>query len=193
VSRPVRLGHPATYEDLLKIPDHQVAEIVDDQLYVSPRLGSTHALAHSRLGAILVPPFSEGLGGPGGWWIIDDPEIHLRRDVVVPDLAGWRHDRMPEYPDVKFLELSPDWVCEVLSPASERFDRSMKLNVYEREHVNHLWLLNPLVPALEVFRRGANGLVVSMIYGAGELVRAEPFEAIEFAMTRLVGAAGSMR
>src|SRR2546430_16369641 len=90
---------PATYEDLLQVPRDKVAEIVDGDLHVSPRPASRHALASSALGSELGPPFQRGRGGPGGWWIIDEPELQLGPDVLVPDLAGWRRDRMPEFPD----------------------------------------------------------------------------------------------
>ena len=105
----------ATYEDLLKVPENKVAEIVDGELYVSPRPAAPHALATSVLGVELGGPFHQGRGGPGGWWIVDEPELHLGEDVLVPDLAGWRRERMPEFPKTAFFTLAPDWVCETLA------------------------------------------------------------------------------
>jgi hypothetical protein len=88
----------ATYEDLETVPPHCVGEIVDGELYVSPRPASPQGRAASRLGMLLGGPFDLGEGGPGGWLIVDEPELHLGNDALVPDLAGWRRERMPEMP-----------------------------------------------------------------------------------------------
>jgi hypothetical protein len=122
----------ATYDDLLQVPAHRVGEIVDGDLHVSPRPASRHALASSGLGSALGPPFHNGRGGPGGWWILDEPELHLGPDVLVPDLAGWRRERMPEFPDTAAFTLAPDWVCEVVSPSTEGLDRARKMPAYAR-------------------------------------------------------------
>ena len=99
-----------------------MAEIGDGVLHVQPRPAPRHALAGSALGAVLMGPFGMGRGGPGGWWILDEPELHFGDDVLVPDLAGWRRERMPELPDAAYFTLAPDWVCEVLSPSTRRID-----------------------------------------------------------------------
>src|SRR5918994_1136860 len=114
----------ATYDDLLQVPPHRVAEIVDGELHVSPRPASRHALAASLIGSDLVGPFHQGRGGPGGWWILFEPEVHLGGDVVVPNVAGWRRARLPEFPDTPAFTVAPDWVCEVVSPGTERLDRA---------------------------------------------------------------------
>ena len=101
----------ATYEDLMQVPAHLVAEILDGRLVTHPRPGPRHALAYSSLGDELVGPYHKGRGGPGGWWILDEPELHLGPDVLVPDLAGWRREHMPELPDSAWFETPPDWVC----------------------------------------------------------------------------------
>src|SRR5438309_11917686 len=119
----------ATYDDLLKLPEHLVGEIIDGELIVSPRPASPHAIASSAMGADLFGPFhrsSGGGSGPGGWWILDEPELHFREDVLVPDLAGWRRERMPKVPNVPAFELPPDWVGEIVSPSTERVDRPRK-------------------------------------------------------------------
>jgi Uma2 family endonuclease len=121
---------PATYEDLVKLPDHVVAEIVDGELHASSRPAPAHAIAGSSLGIMIGGPYSFGRGGPGGWWMLYEPELHLGADVLVPDSAGWRRTRLPRLPDTAFCVLPPDWVCEVLSPSTTRLDRTQKLGVY---------------------------------------------------------------
>ena len=99
----------ATYRDVLDAPAHRVAEIVDGVLYTNPRPAAPHALASSRIGYSLTGPFDIGRGGPGGWWIVFEPELHLGDDILVPDLAGWRRTRMPRYPETAYFTLAPDW------------------------------------------------------------------------------------
>jgi Uma2 family endonuclease len=169
----------ATYDDLLRVPDQKVGEIVDGDLHVSPRPASRHALAASRLGAELGGPFDRGRGGPGGWWILDEPELHLGEDVLVPDLAGWRRERLPEFPDTAAFTLAPDWVCEVVSPSTEGLDRAKKMPVYARERVAHLWLVNPLARTLEVYRLTEGRWVLLGTHEGEARVRVEPFDAVE--------------
>ncbi len=114
----------ATYEDLLKVPRHLVAEIINGRLVTHPRPAPKHALAYSSLGDELVGPFHKGRGGPGGWWILDEPELHLAADILVPDRAGWQRKRLPELPQTPYFQLAPDWVCEILSPSTARGDRN---------------------------------------------------------------------
>jgi Uma2 family endonuclease len=143
---------PATYDDLLALPEHVVGEIIDGELHVSPRPAPRHAHAKSVLGGELGPPFHGGRGGPGGWWILDEPELHLREDVLVPDLAGWRRSRMASLPETAYFPFAPDWACEVLSPTTTRLDRSKKLRVSARERVGHAWLIDPAARTLEILR-----------------------------------------
>jgi Uma2 family endonuclease len=178
---------PATYEDLLQVPSHRVAEIVAGELHVSPRPAFRHALAASRLGVELGGPFDRGRGGPGGWWILDEPELHLGEDVLVPDLAGWRRERMPELPDVAASALAPDWICEVVSPSTERLDRAKKMQVYAREKVAFLWLLNPRTRTLEVYRLSEGRWLLLATYEGAAGVRAEPFDAVELELSPLWG------
>ena len=140
----------ATYDDLCALPDHMVAEIIDGDLFASPRPASPHALASSMLGAALIAGFG---GEPGGWWILDEPELHFGRDVLVPDLAGWRRERMPTVPDVAAFELAPDWTCEVISPSTGEIDRGRKMRVYARERVGHLWMVDPILRTLALEMR----------------------------------------
>lgn len=183
------LPHPgarsATYEDLLALPAHVVGEIVGGELIVSPRPAPRHAVATSVLGGELGPPYHGGRGGPGGWWILDEPEVHLDADVLVPDLAGWRRARLPVVPETAYFTLAPDWICEVLSPATARLDRHKKMTIYARAGVAHAWLLDPVQRTLEVLRLTNNQWVIVSVHAGDEEVCAEPFEATSLALGRL--------
>jgi Uma2 family endonuclease len=176
----------ATYEDLMQVPDHLVAEIIDGELVTSPRPATPHARACSVIGQDLAPfdrqPGSPG--SPGGWWVLDEPELHLGEDVLVPDLAAWRHERMPAIPNVAFFTLPPDWICEVISPRTGRIDRTRKMMIYAREGVRHLWLVDPLANTIEFYRLEAGRWMVAGCQGGDDVVRAEPFDAIPIALAR---------
>lgn len=174
-----RLGRPPTYDDLLALPDHVVGEIIDGELHVSPRPAPRHAVAATVLGGELGPPYHSGRGGPGGWWILFEPELHLGLDVLVPDLAGWRRSRMTSIPDTAYFTLAPDWICEVVSPKTGRLDRLKKLPVYAREGVAHAWLIDPLQRTLEVMRLEHRRWLIVAVHGEADVVRAEPFEATD--------------
>ncbi|AKT42239.1 Uma2 family endonuclease [Chondromyces crocatus] len=177
---------PATYADLEAVPAHLVAEILAGVLHTFPRPGPRHASVASRLGIDLGGPFDRGRGGPGGWWILFEPELHLGGDVLVPDLAGWRVERMPDLPDAAFFVLPPDWICEVLSPSTAAHDRYGKLPVYAREGVTWVWLVDPVERALEVHHLGSRGRwEVEMVVRGDVSVRAAPFDAIELDLAAL--------
>jgi Uma2 family endonuclease len=177
----------ATYEDILNAPEHKVAEIIDGVLYLSPRPAFPHALATTELAIDLGPPFSRGRGGPGGWWILIEPELHFGEDVLVPDIAGWRHSRMPNAPSGAFTTLAPDWLCETLSPSTAKLDRTKKLGVYARERVPHVWLVDARRKTLEVLTLRGSSLVTQATYREHERVRVEPFDAIEIELAALWG------
>jgi Uma2 family endonuclease len=168
----------ATYEDVLAAPEHQVAEILAGELHLHPRPAGPHTLVASVLGEELGPPFRRGKGGPGGWIILDEPELHLGGDILVPDLGGWRRTTMDHVANVPYFEIRPDWVCEVLSPSTEKTDRAIKLPIYAREGVGHVWLVNPLLYTLEVLRLEAGRWVNVGIYRDDQQINAEPFDAI---------------
>jgi Uma2 family endonuclease len=171
---------PATYADLEALPPNKVGELIAGELYASPRPAIPHAIASSHLGALLGGPFGLGRGGPGGWLILSEPELHFGEDVLVPDLAGWRRERVPpEALRAAAMTLAPDWLCEVLSPSTARLDRSRKLDVYAREGVRHVWLLDPLIRTLEVFRLEDRRYCLLGTHAGEATVRAEPFEALE--------------
>jgi Uma2 family endonuclease len=173
----------ATYDDVLNAPENKVAEILDGELFLSPRPAPRHAVAYARLGRAL-GPFDER-PGPGGWWILDEPELHFGDHVVVPDLAGWRRERMPAMPEEAFFSLAPDWVCEILSPSTERIDRSRKLRIYAEAGVVNVWLLNPVERMLEVLRLRDGAWTIVAVWEDAAVVRAEPFEAIELGLASL--------
>jgi Uma2 family endonuclease len=178
---------PATYADILALPDNVTGEIVDGELVVSPRPAAPHAVTSSALGGTLVPPFQFGDGGPGGWWILDEPELHLGQEILVPDLGGWRKDRLPKLPEEPFFTLAPDWVCEVLSPTTSRFDRTKKLPAYARAALAHLWVLDPIAETLEAYRLEDARWTLLGTHGGDDLVRAEPFEGVEVRLGRIWG------
>jgi Uma2 family endonuclease len=183
---PVGAKRRATYDDLRQVPEYLVAEILDGDLFTAPRPSAPHAHTAFRLSAALGAPFDEGRGGPGGWVILYEPELHLHDDVIVPDLAGWRRARLPSVPDAPFLTLPPDWICEILSPSTERVDRVHKLRIYSREGVGHAWLLNPLHRTLEVLRlEQGRWIVTTTCGGEEETVTIEPFEAVPLELSRL--------
>ena len=179
------LDREATYEDLEKVPDLFVAEMVGGELYASPRPAPPHVRAGSALGVRIGGPFDHGLGGPGGWWILAEPELHFGRDVLVPDLAGWRRTRMPRLPDTAYFPLAPDWVCEILSPSTVVFDRERKLAVYAREGVAHAWLIDPIARTLEALRLGDVRWVEVATHAGRDVVRVEPFGDIELELAAL--------
>ncbi|WP_437659879.1 Uma2 family endonuclease [Sorangium sp. So ce1182] len=193
MGQPAEKPRRATYADLEAVPPHKVAELVRGTLHVFPRPAPKHARASSGLGAELTGPFDHGKGGPGGWWILDEPELHFpdpdapgEIDALVPDLAGWRRERMPELPETAYFALAPDWVCEVLSPSTASFDRDEKMPVYAREGVRHAWLVDPIARTREVYVLGQDrrwGLAV--VHRDAAHVRVEPFDAIELDLSVL--------
>jgi Uma2 family endonuclease len=168
----------ATYDDVRAVPEHLVAELLDGELVTSPRPTALHARASSRLGAELGGPFDRGRSGPGGWILLDEPELHLHGNVLVPDIAGWRRERMPELPDATSFELSPDWICEVLSPGTVAHDRGAKLPIYAREGVRHVWLVDPSAHLLEAFRLDGEKYTLLGVWSGDASLRAEPFDAL---------------
>ncbi len=183
----VPVDRRATYEDLRQVPDTMVAEIIDGELYATPRPASPHALAASGIGIDLGGPFHRAPNGPeapGGWWILDEPELHLGPDVLVPDLAGWRREKMPVLPNVAAFTQAPDWICEVVSPTTAGTDRVRKMRIYARESVGHVWIVDPLARTLEVYRLHNDQWLVASTHAGSERVHAEPFAAVELEIAR---------
>jgi Uma2 family endonuclease len=187
MSRPGLTKRPATYADLLQVPDHLVAEILEGDLYATPRPAAPHALATSALSVEIGGPFHSGRGGPGGWWILFEPELHLGPDVIVPDLAGWRRSTLPQIPNAPAITVAPDWICEVLSPSTEAMDRVPKLRIYARERVSHVWFVNPRSFTLEVLRLEEGRWIVAATHDGDQVVHAEPFDVVPLELFRLWG------
>ncbi len=177
----------ASYADVLAAPRHMVAEVIAGVLHTQPRPAVRHAKVSSRLGGRLDGFDADGPDGPGGWWILDEPELHLSGDILVPDVAGWRTETLPELPDAAFLTTPPDWLAEVLSPSTARIDRADKLPVYAREGVGWVWLLDPAARTLEVFRLDGDSYRVHAVWRDDAIVRADPFAAVEIPLAALWG------
>ncbi len=168
------------YEYIESLPEGYGGEIIDGQLHVHPRPTARHVRINSRLGSSLETPFDEGVGGPGGWWILDEPEVHFIRDVelAVPDIAGWRREHMPELPDGHRFEIVPDWICEILSPRTEAFDRGDKLATYGRFGVGHVWIVDPKARTVEALANDAGSWVDAGSCEGDVEIRLPPFEAV---------------
>lgn len=168
----------AAYDDLLALPEHRVGEIVHGVLHSQPRPAPRHARASSSMGIKLGSPYDHGHGGPGGWLILDEPECHLGPHILVPDLAGWRRERMPQLPETAWFELAPDWVCEVLSPGTARLDRVEKMPIYAASGVEYLWLVDPDRRTLEAYQRRQPGWLLLGTFADEDVVRVAPFDAV---------------
>jgi Uma2 family endonuclease len=176
---------PATYEDLLAVPPPLVAEILFGALVTHPRPSPRHARAALRLGTTLSGPFDLGLNGPGGWVFLPEPELHLGEHIVVPDLAGWRLDRLPQLPETAWIEVAPDWVCEVLSPSTESYDRGDKRLIYAEAGVSHVWHINPCLKLLEVYELKDGKWLLLDVFSDDARVVAAPFAEFGFSLSLL--------
>jgi Uma2 family endonuclease len=178
MSLPSTKSRPATYEDILRLPEHLVGQIVGGDLVVSPRPAPAHARATSSLTVEIGGPFDRGRSGPGGWVILDEPELHLDAHVLVPDLAGWRRERMPALPATAWFTLAPDWICEVLSPSTAMVDRTQKPEIYRQQGVPWLWFVDPAARTIEALRNSSGGWLVAGAFGGGSEARIPPFDAV---------------
>jgi Uma2 family endonuclease len=175
----------ATYQDVLAAPPHLTAELIDGALVTQPRPTLRHGVAAKLLGYTLTGPFQIGRGGPGGWVFVDEPELRLVGQVVIPDLAGWRRERFPADLDLVGATAAPDWVCEVISPGSERTDKGRKRLIYAEAGISHYWLLDPRAQLLEAFTLEGGRWVVAGVAEPGLDVSLPPFDAITFPFTDL--------
>lgn len=177
---------PATYQDVLDAPENVVAELIDGVLYTQARPRKRHARFASRLGVFLGAELEDGLGRAGGWIFLDEPELHLGQDIVVPDIGGWRVERYPfEDPDEVGITVPPDWICEVLSPSTMRKDRALKLPLYARAGVQWAWLADPGERTLEVYRRAEPLWQLVATHAEETAAVCAPFEGLELPFERL--------
>jgi Uma2 family endonuclease len=175
----------ATYADLEAVPPHLVAEIIHGALVTHPRPVAGHAGAQNNLSATLTPAYHWGRGGPGGWKFLSEPELHLGSNVVVPDLAGWRIERLPREPSTARITIAPDWLCEILSESTESHDRGAKRSIYAEAGVPILWLLDPRGKFLEVFQLTAGHWLLAGTFSGDQEVRAIPFDGTPFPLSQL--------
>ena len=182
---------PATYADIEALPDNMVGQILYGSLHAHPRLNPRHARSATRLASEIDAPFDRGTSGPGGWIILIEPEVHLGPHIVVPDLAGWRRERMPILPDAAYFELPPDWVCEILSPSTARIDRTDKLTIYAEYGVCHVWLVDPDLRTLEAFALTDGKWLLTATLKDDDKVSVAPFEAHTFQLDVLWADAGA--
>ena len=170
----------ATYADIEALPPNMVGEIVHGVLHAHPRPAPRHGVAAVALGAEISVPFGRGSGGPGGWIFLVEPELHLGPHVVVPDLAGWKKERLTPFPTTSFIETPPDWLAEILSPSTQAIDRTDKLGVYAEFGVKHCWYVDPIARTLEVFALSGGKWLLAATFKNAEPVAAPPFEVHSF-------------
>jgi Uma2 family endonuclease len=179
----------ATYQAVIDAPEHMVAELIDGDLYAWPRPDGPHARFATALAMDIGPPYDRGRSGPGGWWIVFEPEVHfiLNEQVLVPDLGGWRRERMPRIPKDQRFVVTPDWVCEVISPSSLRVDRSKKMRIYAEHGVAWMWLVDPIGRTLEVLTLDGNNWKYVATFTGEDVLRAEPFPEAEIDLGSIWG------
>ena len=177
----------ATYNDLLALPEHTIGEIINGELYSQPRPAPKHARAYSVLGGKIGGSFDWGGSSPADWWIIDEPELHIDSHVLVPDLAGWKRERMPELPETAWFEVIPDWICEILSPSTARKDRMIKMPLYAALGVAYFWLIDPELQTLEVYQLDNQRWTLMASLKDDDVVSEVPFDALTFSLSELWG------
>lgn len=178
----------AGYQDVLDAPPHVVAQIIDGALHMHARPASPHALAGGRLYAVLASRFGSRSGGSKGWRILYEPELHMGEsdvDIIVPDIAGWRRDKIPQYPIAPYFTIAPDWVCEILSPSTRNIDLGSKRDIYARERVSHLWIVDPEAKTLEAYSLTDGEWEPIASFTGDNSVSVQPFEAIDFPLSEL--------
>lgn len=183
MAEPVR--RPATWADLERLPEDVRAEILAGEILIKPRPQPSHSHAHGALLGSVMGPFSTDPGGPGGWWILLEPDVRLGpHEIVEPDIAGWRKEKVPVFFDRQPIEIAPDWSCEILSPSTARFDRAHKSELYLKSGVGHYWLVDVEARVLEAYEaRGGQWLRLGA-WSDGDRQRIAPFEAIESDVSR---------
>ena len=176
----------ATYADLVALPENLVGELIGGSLYTQARPAGPHALVATGLGMDLGGPFDRGRGGPGGWIFINEPELHFGEDVLVPDLAAWRSERLPR--DARkeaFFTIAPDWVAEVASPSTTQKDRVLKVPIYAAQGVQHLWLVEPVDGRIEAYVLESARWVWIGTWTDDAAAKIPPFDEVPLDLSRL--------
>jgi Uma2 family endonuclease len=177
------------YDQWLEVADIKIGEIIMGELHVNPRPGPAHANSASELLNQIRDPYQKGKGGPGGWVILFEPELHLENDIFVPDIAGWVRERMPEMPQESFFNVTPDWICEVLSPSSAFVDRTKKMPLYDSLGVKYFWLVDPILKTVEVYKneslQGVSRWFLLNTFSENSKVKAVPFDGIDIDLSYL--------
>lgn len=180
-----RVKSGADYADVVAAPDIEIAELVEGDLYLSPRPTLRHSRVLSTIGADVHDAFDRGRSGPGGWLILDEPEVHILGDVLVPDVAGWRRERLTGPIEGAAMTIAPDWVCEILSPSTERFDRHQKMPRYALAGVAHAWLVDPASKRLEVYELDGTAWLRVEEHAGDAIIHARPFDAVAIELAPL--------
>jgi Uma2 family endonuclease len=176
--------YPPRYEELLALPEDVVGELMDGELVVTPRPPALAASAKHALSAELARATVEA-AGRHGWWIFDEAKLRLGMNILVPDLTGWRRQRMPKRSEKKYFELAPDWACEVLSPPTAVIDRTRKLRIYASHGLCWLWVVDPPHRTVEVLWLEGDEWVVVCAFGGDDKVHIPPFDGVEIALASL--------
>jgi Uma2 family endonuclease len=180
-----------TLTEFWAIPESQrFHEFVGGELIEKAAPSGEHGDAQAGVVSAVRPPFQRRLGGggPGGWWIATEVEVLLdKSDVVRPDVVGWRRQSSPERPTGTPVRQRPDWICEIVSPSDAKDDTVEKLRLYHRAATTHHWIVDLRDATVTVMRWSADGYVTLQRAERGEIIRAEPFEAIEIAVGTLFG------
>jgi Uma2 family endonuclease len=182
----------ASLDEFWAIPEAaRFHELIGGEITPKATPSGEHGGAQSGLVLAIGARFQRppgGRSGPGGWWIATEVEVVLDGPVVVrPDVLGWRRERCPARPVGHPVRSRPDWICEVVSPTNAAHDTATKLRLYHGAQIPHYWIVDPRDATLTVMRWSADGYVTRLVAERGEVVRAEPFDAIEIAVGTLFG------
>jgi len=177
----------ATLDDLLALSPNARAELIEGAIVHLPPPLPEHGLGQRTIGSFIGRPFHDdhGRGGPGGWWILPEVEVEIGAEIVRPDVAGWRRDRLPSPWGLRPIRVVPDWICEMLSPSNERHDRVYKANLYASGHVAFYWIVDPAERVLEAFELQGGGWMRIGAWAPGDAARIRPFDAVELEIARL--------
>jgi Uma2 family endonuclease len=184
-------GQRFTLDDFWAIPEaDRFHELLAGELIQKAAPSAEHGDAQAGVVGAVRGPFQRkpGGGGPGGWWIATEVEVLLETgEVVRPDVLGWRRESSPERPAGMPVLLRPDWLCEVVSPTNAKQDTVRKLRLYHRVSIPYYWIVDPRDSTLTVMRWSIDGYVTLLRAERGEVVRAQPFDAIELVVGTLFG------